>query len=219
MRFNMENLCVNASYSFGILDKDGKSIPPVYKDGKLEKPEFLLEHEQEYQVYIGNGNKERKISARITIDGKYLTNLIVHPGAASKLDCHPIVGKKLVFIALESSEADTAGIKASNPLLGQIRIEIDVELEPKPKPTVLFYMEGATLKNHGAAPKKRCASRYQADSLTQCDGPCSDLGGTALGDESTQKFKEVDKLETGVDVYEFTAQLKLKKPSKYSPLV
>lgn len=187
----------NKYYSFSILNSKNEYVP--FSNGL-----FKLSHGTEYKVILTNNHSLCQANAMIYIDGKRVghfrlktnSNIIIErPDDDQK-------ARKLTFFSVNSEEGRAGGLVRSSEL-GKIRVEIQKERDPQ------VFTDCAS---SGAVPKRGC---YECMTNDSCDG---DVGGTALGRTSNQKFYIASHIEVEPEVYQLEARMALLDEPAIIPL-
>lgn len=191
----------NKYYSLSILNSKNEHVP--FSNGS-----FKLSHGTEYKVMLTNNHSSCQANAKVYIDGKRMghfrlkTNgniMIERPDDDQK-------ARKLTFFGVNSEEGRSGGLVRSSEL-GKIKVEIQKERDPQ-----VFFDSwsddsdwSADCAAGGAVPKRgRLYAQCMTDSCV--DG---DVGGTALGRASKQKFYTASHIEVEPEVYILEARMVL----------
>ena len=200
----------NKYYSLSILTSKDEHVP--FSNGS-----FKLSHGTEYKVMLTNSHSSCQANAKVYIDGKRMghfrlktnSNIIIErPDDDQK-------ARKLTFFSINSEEGRAGGLVRSSEL-GKIKVEIQKERDPQ-----VFFDSWSDDSGWfaeadwagGAVPKR---GRLYAQCMT--DSVDGDVGGTALGRASKQKFYTASHIEVEPEVYRLEARMVLVDEPAVIPL-
>lgn len=175
----------NKYYSLSILNSNHEYVP--FSNGS-----FKLSHGTEYKVMLTNNHSSCQANAKVYIDGKRMGHFRL------KTNSHIMIerpdddqkARKLTFFSINSEEGRAGGLVRSSEL-GKIKVEIQKERDPQ-----VFDSWGWSVD---------CVDRLYAQTDTY-DG---DVGGTALGRASKQKFYTASQIEVEPEVNILEARMVL----------
>ncbi len=174
----------NKYYSLSILNSKNEHVP--FSNGS-----FKLSHGTEYKVMLTNNHSSCQADAKVYIDGKLMGHFRVSTSSNVVIERPDDDQKvrKLTFFSVNSEEGRAGGLVRS-PELGKIKVEIQKERDPQ-----VFFDSWSD------------DSYWSVDCVDSCvDG---DVGGTALGRASKQKFYTASHIETDPEVYRLEARMVL----------
>lgn len=190
----------NKYYSLSILNSKHEHVP--FSNGS-----FKLSHGTEYKVMLTNNHSSCQANAKVYIDGKRMGHFRLKTNSSIMIERpdDDQKARKLTFFSINSEEGRAGGLVRSSEL-GKIKVEIQKERDPQ-----VFFDSwsddsglSADCATDGAVPKR---GHLYAQCMT--DSYDGDVGGTALGRASKQKFYTASQIEVEPEVYRLEARMVL----------
>lgn len=161
---------------------------------------FVLPNESEYKLKLGN-QKSVKVDAHVSIDGEKVGIWRINKYSSITIERPSNINKKFVLLKEGTSQAKSAGIKTGDDSNGLIKIVFKPE---KVKENIMYFNHISSCFNDSLQ------SNYSSNkSMKQSTDSCAyrtskgynniessgiSPAGTALGDHSNQKFKNVERI-------------------------
>jgi len=182
----------NKYYSLSILNSNHEYVP--FSNGS-----FKLSHGTEYKVMLTNNNSSCQANAKVYIDGKRMGHFRLKTNSNTMIERpdDDQKARKLTFFSINSEEGRAGGLVRSSEL-GKIEVEIQKERDPQ-----VFDSWG------WSADCADCVDCGDHRLYAQTDSYDGDVGGTALGRASKQKFYTASHIEVEPEVYRLEARMVL----------
>ena len=188
----------NGSQYVMLLDGGGYPIKYDNKQGM-----YLLNHNEEYSILIGNCHNTLKAVFNIEVDGTEIGKFQIKPNSARVLTRPRAIDRKFIFVSRESQLGMQGGLdKKSVSDLGVCTVEIRLEKPPVfHRRTPEYGCPSGSRQREIRQPVSRrgaaeqCVEsfklRYECDDY-QVDG----VGGTVLGGRSHQEYISVPPIDS-----------------------
>ena len=172
---------------------------------------FLMDHEQEYTIDIGNYTN-RRADADILVDGKSIGVFRLNPYQSFKIERTINQERKLTFLCSDSEEFRESGNVEGKYNNGMIEVYIYPEIQPE---NIVYIPAPVASVNYSLRSPSRSSLRSSSRSSLQSpsrsslqSSPRSSLqststsrslsnyseGATGMGRHSYQKFQSVDRI-------------------------
>lgn len=195
-----------AGYTVNILTENGRRAESFQENGAYYVP---LPNNSTYQIQMINNN-ETRADAYVSVDGDSIGGWVLYPYSTVTIERHGNIARKLTFFNENSSEARGAGVNTGRFENGLVKVVFKPEKRPAylklPSNSLPSYSQGSLQRSSSPGRRQNSQSarssspgRQRSMSSQEALVPRSmssnySSGVTLLGDESSQRFVNVQPL-------------------------